>query len=250
MLSSSFKFIVTVALLLAFLHHPVYSQSDTSSFNVAVNAAGTINNTNLGTTYIFNNAVNLSYNAKNVEINANNSWLYGRSNTNKITNDDYVSNWTINLNKSLKRFYYWGLASAVKSYSLRINSQYQGGVGASIYAINKPNTQVNISDGFVWESSDITVADTINQKYATIRNSFRLSMKFLFAHGLLSIKSMSFYQPSLLLADDYIIRSNNELGIHINKWLSFTTQVVYNRFNRTSKENLLFSYGVKLEKRF
>jgi hypothetical protein len=88
-----------------------------------------------------------------------------------------------------------------------------------------------------------------DEAYQTVRNSFRLSYRFVIA-DFVTINGTNYLQNSLTNANDFIIRSQNGAGIKLNKWLSFATTVSYNQFSRTGTENLLFSYGLAAEKYF
>jgi hypothetical protein len=85
--------------------------------------------------------------------------------------------------------------------------------------------------------------------YQTVRNSFRL--KFHWAYkDILVIDAAEFYQPSLASFDDYILKSNNSLSIKLSKWLAINASLAYNKISRTERENLLITYGLKIDKYF
>jgi hypothetical protein len=64
------------------------------------------------------------------------------------------------------------------------------------------------------------------------------------------IDGSNFLQNSLDRKQDYIIRSTTNLSFKLQKWLSLTTSLNYNRANRTQSENLLLTYGLTVEKYF
>ena len=180
--------------------------------------------------------------------NTTNSWLYGEQQR-KLSNNDYTSTLDFNLYKTLPHFYYWGLANYTSSYSLKINSQYQGGLGIACNILDRKDARMNLSDGVLYEYSNITLHDTGHNVYYTWRNSLRLSFRFLLWEKL-ALTTTTFYQHSFTSGSDYIIRSDNTIGLKIRKWFSLSTAIIYNRFNRTQKENTLVSYGLTLEKFF
>jgi hypothetical protein len=115
--------------------------------------------------------------------------------------------------------------------------------------LNKPELNLSLSDGFVYESSDLTDPVIGKDVYQTVRNSFRL--KFHWAYkDILVIDAAEFYQPSLASFDDYILKSNNSLSIKLNKWLAINASLAYNKISRTERENLLITYGLKIDKYF
>jgi len=106
---------------------------------------------------------------------------------------------------------------------------------------------LNSSDGILYDKSDLYLQDTIRDVYDTFRNSFRVSFRFALKE-LAVLDGSSYIQNSLNYKNDYIIRSNVNLSFKIRKWLSLTTSLNYNRINRTQRENMLVSYGLKAEK--
>lgn len=209
---------------------------------------GSLNKTNTTSSYLLTNNLSFGIRKKWIELNSFNSWLYGEQQK-KLTNNDVNSTLTCNLYRKQRGLYYWGLGNYTQSYSLKINDQYQGGVGAAYSIIDNKKSYLNFSDGILYEYSDIFVSDTIRDVYNTFRNSFRISLKFLIA-DIVSIKGVGFYQNSLSNSNDYIVKSNVELGLVVRKWITVSTMFSYNRFNRTGKENTLFTYGLKLDKYF
>jgi hypothetical protein len=175
-------------------------------------------------------------------------WLYGRHDS-ELSNNDLLSAIDIDLQASLPHFYYWGLFNFLSSYSLRVNSQLQVGLGVAYNAIDRKNITLNLSEGLIYEYSNIILEDSTEEHYNTMRNSFRVKLKFQ-AGMYLNFGATVFYQPSLEYAGDHIIRSETRLGIKIRKWLSLTTGLTYNEISRNRTRNLLLSYGVILEHYF
>ncbi|HRO43428.1 MAG TPA: DUF481 domain-containing protein, partial [Flavipsychrobacter sp.] len=148
-----------------------------------------------------------------------------------------------------QRLYYWGLGVFEKSLSLKVQSRYQAGLGVAYVVVNTPAIFLNLSNGVLYESSDLILQDESKKHTSTFRNSFRLLYRLSYKN-IGKLEGTHFWQPSLADASDYIIRSQNSLSIKLTSWLSFTTSLIYNRVNRNATENLLFNYGLTLEKYF
>ena len=241
---------ILLVLLAAFASHRVYSQaSDTTLHTISINAAGNANKTNGGDSYILNNGLKLSIQRKeSIALNFNNVWLYGR-NDSRLTNNDYAATFDVNLYRHIRGFYYWGLANYTTSYSLKIVNQLQTGAGIAYNIIKTPDSQLNISDGILFETSSIRPSVHVTEDYQTFRNSLRLTFKYTFAKKI-TADGTGFLQNSLNYKNDYIIRANAGIGFKINDWLMLNTALRYNKLERTKRENLLLSYGIRAEKSF
>ncbi len=222
--------------------------NDSTHYHASYASAGSINKTNDGSSYLLNNAFKFNIKNKHNTLNFNNNWVYGRSNSN-LTNNDFSSSLDFNLDSKLPHFYYWGLANYNTSFSLKINNQLLAGLGAAYDIINKKNAVLNLSDGILYDMSDLYLSSTQNDVYQTYRNSFRLNFRFVI-YDLLIVDGNNFLQNSLQTQSDYIIRSNTNLSVKLRKWLAFTTSFNYNRLNRTHSQNLLLNYGLTAEKYF
>ncbi len=185
---------------------------------------------------------------KDIVLNSSNKWLYGEQN-NKLTNNDISSVLDFNLYKTFPHFYYWGLLIYNSSYSLRVNNQLQGGLGIAYNVIDKTRLVVNLSDGIIYDYSDINLEDGTREVYGTPRNSFRLHVKWNVKDRLI-FSGNGFLQNSLEYSDDYIIKSDASLAIKLKKWLSLTSTFSYNEMSRTKASNLLVTYGITIEKYF
>jgi len=233
----------------------LYSMNATAQFNdsvtymIKVAATGNLNRTNDGLTYLFNNSAQFSVKKKRFTLNSNNSWVYGNA-LNKLTNNDVVSTLDFNFySKKFKNLYYWGLVNFTSSYSLKINEQLQNGLGLAYRFINQDGVMLSLSDGILFEHSNIIQEDNTELMYETFRNSLRLQFNYKYKE-LLTFTSQGFWQPSLSYGNDYIITANASLAIKIWKWMSLTTAVNYNRLSRTDKENLTFTYGIVAQRFF
>jgi hypothetical protein len=202
-----------------------------------------------GTTYLLNNIVKFQIDKKKVSLNSMVSHIYGKNPTSK-TNDDLLAIVNLDVLKGVQKFYYWGLTSFEKSFSLKIDSRFQAGAGVGYTFVNKDKANLEVSDGFLYETSDLAVTDKLGRtSYQTVRNSLRLKYRFIIKE-IFRFDGLHFYQPSLSDGGDYILKLHNSFSVKLYKWLSFTTAFNYNRQNITSTENLLISYGLSLEKYF
>jgi len=226
----------------------VFSQfSDSTHYYFNYASTGSANKTQDGNAYLLNNGLKFSVQKKSITANLGSSWIYGKQNSN-LTNNDFSTTLDFNLYQT-SRFYYWGLANYNTSYSLKINNQLLTGLGLAYSIIDKPKQKLNISDGILFDRSDLLLEGDVQEIYSTFRNSFRLWLKFTI-WNLVTLESTSFIQNSLEYKDDYIIRSGNGISVKLNNWLSLNTSYNYNKISRTKRENMLLSYGLKLEKYF
>ena len=175
-------------------------------------------------------------------------WVYGAQ-KDELTNNDFTANGTIDLNKGIRKLYYWGLINFDKSYSLDINYRLQIGAGVAYTIIDSPKLRINVSDGILYEKGDLADADIGQDVYQIPRNSFRLMYRWVI-YDRLQIDGTHFYQPSLLAINDYVIQSSNNVSIKLNKWLNITGSLLYNEVSRTKRSNLLMTYGLTVEKYF
>ena len=107
----------------------------------------------------------------------------------------------------------------------------------------------SISNGVLYEYSDIVLEENDSYVYRTFRNSLRLQYRFNYRE-LITFSSTGFYQPSFRGLNDYIINANASLSIKVWKWVSFSAAVTYNNISRTSRENTLITYGLVAERFF
>jgi hypothetical protein len=227
----------------------VYGQfNDTTYYHTAFLSSGSINKTNDGTAYLLNNAFKFNVKKKSVSLNFTNNWIYGKQNGN-LSNNDFSTALDFNLYKTFPHFFYWGLVNYNTSYSLKINNQLLAGAGIAYNLYDSENAYLNVSDGLLFDKSDLMLNGNIRDVYQTYRNSLRLQFRFNIGNRV-TIDGSNFLQNSLKLQSDYIIRSTTNLSFKLQKWLSLTTSLNYNRVNRTNSENLLFTYGLTVEKWF
>jgi hypothetical protein len=225
-----------------------YAQfNDSTHYHTVFLSSGSLNKTNDATAYLLNNSFKFNIKKKVVSMNFTNNWIYGKQDAG-LTNNDFSTTFDFNLYKGPPHFYYWGLANYNTSYSLKINNQLLTGLGVAYSLVETKNAYLNISDGILYDLSDLVINET-RDVYHTYRNSFRLTFRFNIAERVV-IDGSNFLQNSLDRKQDYIIRSTTNLSFKLQKWLSLTTSLNYNRVNRTQSENLLLTYGLTVEKYF
>jgi len=238
---------ITILLLLAAIS-ALAQFSDTTNYHVIFNGTGSANRAPEGSSYLLNNGLRFEVKKKSIALNLSNTWIYGKSNG-AITNNDYSSSLDFNLYKAIPHAYYWGLANYNTSFSLKINNQLLAEAGIAYSILDRPNAYLNVSDGILYDLSDINTSDTTREVYHTYRNTLRLQMHFVIK-DLFIIDSGNFWQPSLTRKNDYILRTSFGLGFKVNKWLALNSSLAYNKISRTRAENLLLTYGLKFEKYF
>ncbi|RYZ95445.1 MAG: DUF481 domain-containing protein, partial [Sphingobacteriaceae bacterium] len=151
--------------------------NDSTHYHASYLSSGSINKTKDGTAYLLNNGLKFNVKKKSVSLNFNNSWVYGRQRSN-LTNNDFSTALDVNLYKTLPHFYYWGLANYNTSYSLKINNQLLTGLGIAYNFIDTKDAYLNVSNGVLYDKSDLFLTDTTRDIYHTYRNSFRLAFRF------------------------------------------------------------------------
>lgn len=241
---SQIKRIVYLFAILLF-HLESYSQkSDTSLYHLTHSTTGFVNRTTDGNSYLVNNNLRFNMSKKRMSSNFNGSWVYGSQETG-LTNNDFSSTIDFNLLKSVSKFYYWGLASYDKSYSLKIDNRVQAGLGIGYTVLDNKGVYLVLSDGPLYEASKLY--DTT--QYETVRNSFRIRYRVVIRKNI-TLDGVNFHQQSFLSAEDYIIKSTNTLSVKLNTWLSLTVAVQYNKLNITQKETLLCNFGFTFDRYF
>jgi len=237
-------------ILVMLLCSPAFAQfNDTTNYYANYTSTGVINKTNDGSSYVLNNNAKFSVAKKHMSFNMTTGWIYGKQLGVK-TNNDVLSALDANLYKTFPHFYYWGLGTFEKSYSLKINHRLQTGLGVGYNLVDRKNAVFIVSDGVLYEKSSLTQTDELGRtRYETLRNSFRIKFRFIIKKRV-TLDGSDFLQHSLSEKKDYIIKSNTNLSIRIQKWLSFTASLTYNKLNLSRTENLLFTYGLTFEKYF
>jgi len=223
--------------------------NDSTHYFVNYTTTGLINRTNEGSSYTLNNGLRFSINKKKISFNNVNTWIYGKQ-FDVLSNNDFSSAADFNVQATFPDFYYWGLGTFDKSYSLKINHRYQTGAGIGYHLLTRKSIAISISDGILYEKGNLAVADLLGRtNYETFRNSLRIKFRISFREKVV-IEGTDFWQPSLSYREDYIIKSSTTLSIKLQKWLSFTSSLMYNQFHLSGRENLLLNFGLTFERYF
>lgn len=237
-----------ISLVISFflLYQVSYCQfNDSVHHHFAFTSTGVYNRTKDQKSFVLNNAVTYGINQKRIAFNTGASWIYGIQNK-QLSNNDFSAAATVDYLKDVQRFYYWGLVNYDESYSLKINYRFQSGAGVGYTFVKRPNFDFEVSDGFLFETSDLTDPVIGKDVYQTVRNSLRVKYRWSY-NKKFSLEGTDFYQPSIASFDDYIIRLNNKLSVKLNKWLAVDAVMTYNKISRTNRENLLVTFGLTVE---
>lgn len=241
------KTIITCLVLFLFLHS--FAQfNDSTHYHFRYAGTGALNKTNTAKSYIFSNNAGFNISQKKLALDASASYNYGQQNQ-VLTNNDFNANTTLDFGKGKQALYEWGLANYQTSFSLQIAYKVQLGAGLGFIILDSPKAQLNISDGFLYEANNLQDAVLGNDVYSTVRNSFRIKYKFVIAKSL-TLHGSDFIQPSILSIKDYILGFNNDISFKLNQWLNLMSAVSYNCINRSGRQNLLFTFGLGVDKYF
>ena len=210
---------------------------------------GNINKTNAGQSYLISNLLRYNFRKGKKAINFSSTYVYGQQDR-ELSNQDFNAAMDFNVfPKDSSKLYYWGRINYDKSYSLSINGRIQGGVGVAYNFFDNDKRFLNISEGILFEKSNLKLTDSTNNVYAILRNSFRLRYRFTIAKVIV-IDGANFFQNSLKDKNDYIINLSNNVSVQLRRWLNLTTQFAFNRTNNTGRENLLITFGLQAERYF
>jgi hypothetical protein len=237
-----------IILLLFFIKNATAQFSDSVHYFVAYSATGIINTTQTGKSYVFNNLLRANVNKNDVSFNSGYSWIYGKQNAVRSNNDFNVTA-DIGYRKDSSRFEYWALANYDKSLSLLINHRLQYGGGLSYDIIKSNNNRLNVSNGILYENSNLRLDNNVMDIYQTWRNSLRLKYYF-HIRDIIALEGVHFLQNSFSMKTDFIVKSYSSLTLKIYRWVNFTTALTYNKLNRLKRENLLLTVGLSFEKYF
>lgn len=242
------KFLFAMLLFMA-IHTCSFAQfNDTTHYLTSFGATGNFNKTNDGLTMIYNNNLKFSSRFKRFDFNSAGSWLYGK-NPQKVSNNDWNALADFNLTSNHPQFYYWGLFNFTSSLSLRVNQQYQTGLGVAYRFFSDKPFNFSISNGILYEFSNINTSESELLVYQTLRNSLRVRFHYSY-NDRVKTSFVIFHQPSLNYKNDYILSSNASLQFKIWKWININTSFTYNKVSRTNKENMIFTYGIIAERFF
>lgn len=222
--------------------------NDSTHHRFSFASTGIINKTKETSSYVLNNSVGFNINQKKFSQNTAASWIYGQQQK-VLSNNDLSVYADFDYLKNIQKLYYWALINFDESYSLKINYRFQSGVGIGYTIVKKPDLNLVLSDGFVYETSDLTDPLFGKDIYQTVRNSFRIKYRWALK-DIFILEGSHFIQPSLISLKDYILKSNSALTVKLNKWLGINATVSYNKISRTNRENLLITYGLTVDKYF
>ncbi|MHA4845906.1 DUF481 domain-containing protein [Flavitalea antarctica] len=240
--------LLITGILLAREHRVNAQFNDSITRHIAYTSTGVINKTNDGDSYVLNNNLRFGIRRKDVSLNAAASWIYGEQNDRR-TNNDFTNALDFNLFKTFKNFYYWGLLTYEKSFSLKINDRVQAGLGVAYNIADKKQLYINVSEGVLYEKSDVFLNDTTREKNTILRNSFRFRYRWVIKE-MITLDGTHLIQNAFSDGDDYIIKSVNGLSFRLYKWLNFTTALTFNKVGKTDRQNLLVTFGLTAEKYF
>lgn len=228
--------------------------TDTARLHYSYAGTGSLDNTNSLGSFLVNQLLKLSLVKQSSALNFTNNWVYGKQNS-LLTNNDYTSSLDIGIYKTLKHFYYWGMATYTTSVALLIHRQEQAGLGPGYNLIDKKKAALLVSDGVVYEQGDLY--DSIyggsngnmyqRDIYHTIRNSFHLLFHWVIQDRY-TLDGSGFWQNAFSNWSDYNLRITGGGSIKIQRWLALTAAVAYNRFTRTRSRNTLLTFGAVIQR--
>jgi hypothetical protein len=184
---------------------------------------------------------------KKLSFNTSASWIYGKQQK-KLSNNDLSISSNLDYLKDVQPLYYWALVNFDESYSLKIDYRIQSGIGAGYTFVDNRNLNLELSDGFLYEASDLT--NVLGKDvYQTVRNSLRFKYRLSYKKTFI-LHGSNFIQPSLISFSDYILKFSNELSVKLNEWLSINASADFNKISRTKRQNLIITYGIAISKYF
>jgi hypothetical protein len=218
--------------------------TDTTAYHVVLSSGGSINRTDRGSSYLLNNSLNVGMKGRGLVLNSGTAWLYGRQDG-TLTNNDFSSSLNLNLDGAVPHAYYWGLLNYNTSVSLGLGHQLLAGAGIAYSLLDRERAYLNLSNGILYDRSNLVAG----ANYHTYRNSLRLQYKFVVLK-FVTLEGSNFMQHSISRKGDYIIRTNNSIGIRLREWISFNTSLSFNRLNVTGSDNLNLTYGLTFDRIF
>lgn len=221
--------------------------NDSTLFQVKYAGTGILNRTNDGSNYISNQQLKFNMLTKKVELNNGYSWVYGQQRK-ILSNNDFFSTLDLNYYSRIPHFYYWALAVYESSYSLNINSRGQQGLGLAYRILDRDSLRIIITDGIIYEQSNLNLGDSVQKVYYAFRNSLRVKAQV--RKGKMTFEGVGFYQPNLMDGNDYILKGSASLSYRFWKWLSITSAFSYNLQHLTGRENLLITFGLGFDRYF
>ncbi|MEO6905099.1 MAG: DUF481 domain-containing protein [Ginsengibacter sp.] len=241
--------IVLLFIAINFINPSAFSQfNDSVHHHFSFASTEIYNKTKEVSSFVLNNNAGYEINQKKISFSTAASWIYGKQQQ-KLSNNDVSAFANIDYLKEVQPLYYWALVNFDESYSLKVNYRFQAGVGVGYTFVNTPDLNLELSNGFLYETSDLTDAVLVKNIYQTVRNSLRLKYRWSYKNTF-SLQGANFIQPSIISFDDYILKIKNQLSVKLNQWLSINASMEYNKISRTNRENGLVTYGLVVSKYF
>jgi len=233
-------------LALVLVSFGVFGQGgDSITYKVSLGSTGNFTRSNDQRGYLFNNNAKASRDGKNLFWQASGGWIYSAQSGVKV-NNDFTAVLESDVLKKRQRLYYWGMCAYDRSFSLKIDHRLQLGAGVGYTVVDNDKGTLVLSDGFLYERSQLTDPELGFMDYDVWRNSFRVKYRWT-PRASLTVDGWAFVQPSLFSWDDTIIKSATTVSYKVNRWLNLTAACTYNRLTLTGRENLIVTYGVTLE---
>lgn len=255
------QIMIAAGLLFSFstLYNIQSSAQDIKPHKIDLSATGSLNKTADDLINIYNTNLRYNYVIQNAEFNANTKWVYGSKSSGLSNNDVNVTVDGNLYHDQKKHFNSWVLGAFTSSYSLNIYSQFQAGAGLAykIVFLEKKQESIKnadtvrytdilslrISDGIIYEQSNVINSEANQELYNVFRNSLRMQLVAR-AWNKVELRGTFFWQPNLQNITDRNILTDVSLGLKISNSIKFDTRFGYNFISRTAKENLTFTYGI------
>jgi hypothetical protein len=222
---------------------------DSVTYHVVFSSTGNFTRSNDQRSYLFNNIAKANRDGRNLFWQGSAGWIYSEQSGVKV-NNDFTAVLESDVLRKRQKLYYWGLLAFDKSYSLKIDHRLQMGAGLGYTLAEGGKGLLVVSDGIIYERSQLTDSELGYLDYDVWRNSLRIKYRWL-PSAVVTLEGSAFLQPSLSRWwDDTVIRSATTLSVRIKKWLSLTTSCTYNRLTLTDRENLIITYGVTIDQIF
>ena len=184
-------------ILLFFIAIICFRSTAFSQFNDSVHhhfsfaSTAIYNKTKEVSSFVLNNNAGFEINQKKIAFNTAASWIYGKQQK-KLSNNDVSVFANVDYLKAVQTVYYWALANFDESYSLKINYRFQSGVGVGYTFVKTPGLNLELSDGFLYETSDLTdvvLGKDIYQTVSRVIGAIAKPDKIQFVKGLPKTRS-------------------------------------------------------------
>jgi hypothetical protein len=237
----------TLTLAITILCFSSFAQfNDSTRYYLGYSLTGSYNKNHLNTSFVLSNSLQFKHKAEDLLYNLNLRHVLGKQQY-RTVNNDFTGLFDVNRFLFFPGFYTWGLASYSSLFSVNVDHQVQIGAGIAYNLVNKKRFKLNLSDGIIYDFSQIRVSDSIPLTYGTYRNSVRLQVK-LFVKEFFTLQSAVYVQHSLKTSHDMIIRGEGELILHLSDVIKGNMKVQYNQFSLTEQKSLFITWGILLNK--